>query len=118
MEELAQTLESLGRTKQTLEKIAIAARYLRKRDPVDLPLAALFLSGRLLPLGSSSNPAVGWRLILDSYADLIPAEWDSVYRRFGDLGDTIQFLLEEKHFQPQTPPIRLVVLAANRWGHR
>lgn len=111
MEELAQTLESLGRTSKTGEKTAIAAEYLRKRDPVDLPLAALYLSGRLLPLGSSSNLAIGWRLILDSYANVIPADWGSVYRRFGDLGDTIQFLLKEKHFQPQKPPLQLVELA-------
>ena len=111
MEELAQTLESLGRTSKTGEKTAIAAEYLRKRDPADLPLATLYLSGRLLPLGSSSNLAVGWRLILDSYANLMPADWGSIYRRFGDLGDTIQFLLKEKHFQPQKPPLQLVELA-------
>jgi DNA ligase-1 len=112
MEELAETLESLARTGKTGEKIAIAAGYLRKRDPADLSLAALYLSGRLLPLGSSANLAVGWRLILDSFADFLPPDWGSVYRRFGDLGDTVQFLLAEKQFQPQIPPMRLAQLAA------
>lgn len=114
MEELARLLEQVSETSKTREKTALVSEYLKHLDGKELSLAALYLSGRLLPYGASLNLNVGWKLILDSLNGLISLrndEFGRIYRRFGDLGQTACFLLREKNILPSFSTITLSDLA-------
>ncbi len=114
MEELAGVLERVSQTSRTGEKTALVSDYLRRLNYRELSLAALYLSGRLLPHGAPFKLNVGWKLILDSLDKLnrlIDDSFGETYRRFGDLGQTAWFLLHDRGVLPSFSSLALSELA-------
>ncbi|MCR4428203.1 MAG: ATP-dependent DNA ligase [Caldiserica bacterium] len=109
MREFSRTLESLEKTKATSEKVAIVADYLASGSEEDLELKARFLSGQPLPRGSGEPLGFGWSLILEALleAGALAPGWENSYRSYGDLGEAIFHLLEEKGWKPEGTPVTL-----------
>lgn len=109
MKELARTLEALEKTKATSEKVGIVADYLASGSGEDLDLKARFLSGQPLPTGSKDPLNIGWSLILEAFRETgaLSPGWDQIYRRYGDLGEALLHLLENKGWKPRGNPVSL-----------
>jgi len=111
MEELALLLEKVGSTNRTSQKVELVSEFLETRDLDELSLASQYLCGRPLPLGYPLSLNVGWSLVLETLSELkiIGSGWQSVYRQFGDLGQTVFHLLEGQP-PPKNPGISLTEL--------
>src|SRR3954454_379425 len=60
MRRWSEIAERVGATTKTSEKTSILADYLASLDPVDLPVAAVFLTGRPFPEADQRTVGIGW----------------------------------------------------------
>ena len=81
--------ERLAATSRTSEKTALLADYLRGLDAVELPLAAVFLTGRAFPEMDGRATGIGWAAIstaITEVAQVTRADLDAAYDRTSDPG--------------------------------
>jgi DNA ligase-1 len=62
--------ERVAATTRTSEKTALLADYLRSLTPDELPIAAVFLTGRPFPEADQRAAGLGWSAIASTLADL------------------------------------------------
>lgn len=106
MELFAKTCELLTKESSLLKKIEIISQALKKiNDKKELELFCLYLTGLIYPLSVQKNINVGKALIRDAaclIAGLSNEEWSKVYRKFGEIGKTIEYILENITKQKET----------------
>lgn len=99
LDSLAQTCEAVAATSRKSEKIRLVADYLRRLDPDDATLAAVFLTGRPFARREESTLSVGGSFVWQAVARLSGAadqELSAIYRRHGDLGEVAAEALASK----------------------
>ena len=63
--------ERVAATTRTSEKTALLADYLRSLSPDELPVAAVFLTGRPFPEADQRTAGLGWSAIVTAVGDLV-----------------------------------------------
>jgi len=114
-EDLAATLESVAATSSKREKVARLSAYLRQLPEPVLPVACVYLTGRVLPPGHPHKLQIGWAAVVEVLQDLSGAsdrEVADLYLRWGDLGDVAAELVARRRTEPLFPE-RLSILAAH-----
>ena len=113
----SEVAERVAATTRTSEKTALLADYLRTLDADELPIAAVFLTGRPFPEADQRTTGLGWATISAAVAKLAGAPAGALgeaYDRFSDLGLAIQDVLERSGHRPDpaTEPSLLEVADA------
>jgi DNA ligase-1 len=104
--------ESIGATPAKLEKIRLLAEYLRTLSPEQLPIAAIYLTGRAFAQSDLRTLQVGWSVI---YRALIgatktsEAEFHRIAASHGDLGKTAFEVLDGR-----TTPVPFSILDSRK----
>jgi DNA ligase-1 len=81
-------------------KVSILSEYLSHLDNDSLPIAILFLSGRIFPRGSRQNINVGFSIIMQSLSEIAmldASEIQQVYLTHGDMGALSEYAVSKKH---------------------
>ena len=65
--------ERVAATTRTSEKTALLADYLRSLSPDELPVAAVFLTGRPFPEADQRTAGLGWSAIVTAVGELAGA---------------------------------------------
>jgi DNA ligase-1 len=81
-------------------KVNILSEYLSRLDNDSLPIAILFLSGRIFPRGSRQNINVGFSIIMQSLSEIAmldASEIQQVYLTHGDMGALSEYAVSKKH---------------------
>jgi DNA ligase 1 len=81
-------------------KVSILSEYLSRLDNDSLPIAILFLSGRIFPRGSRQNINVGFSIIMQSLSEIAmldASEIQQVYLTHGDMGALSEYAVSKKH---------------------
>jgi DNA ligase-1 len=81
-------------------KVCILSEYLSRLDNDSLPIAILFLSGRIFPRGSRQNINVGFSIIMQSLSEIAmldASEIQQVYLTHGDMGALSEYAVSKKH---------------------
>jgi len=106
MRRFAETAESISQTSSRLKKVRILADYLQDLADPDLRAAAVFFTGRPLPLTDDRTLNIGGaalaRVILD-IAGATDADLGEAYLQRGDLGEAARKLLppsDQSRFAP------------------
>ena len=71
MRRWSELTERVAATTRTSEKTALLADYLRDLTPDELPIAAVFLTGRPFPEADPRTAGLGWAAIIDAVAGVI-----------------------------------------------
>ena len=88
--------ERLAATSKTSEKTAILADYLRSLSPQELPIAAIFLTGRPFAEADQRATGLGWSAIASTVTDLASVDRSALgeaYDRSSDLGIAVADVL-------------------------
>ncbi len=83
-------------TTRTSEKTALLADYLRGLTPEELPIAAVFLTGRPFPEADQRSAGLGWAAMVDAVAGVIGgsrADLAAAYDRHSDLSLAVEDVL-------------------------
>lgn len=116
MRRWSEIAEQVAATSRTSEKVARIAGYLQTLDPVELPIAVVFFSGRPFPEAAGRALGVGWSSIAAAVLALVdadPAALARAYDRHSDLGRAVGDVLAEAGHQPSpTGSPRLADVAA------
>jgi DNA ligase-1 len=105
MRRWSELAERLAATSRTSEKTALLAEYLRGLTPDELPIAAVFLTGRPFAEADQRAAGLGWSAIATTVTKLggVPrAALAEAYDRSSDLGVAVSDVLREAHHEP--PP--------------
>jgi DNA ligase-1 len=105
MRRWSELAERVAATTRTSEKTALLAEYLRSLTPDELPVAAVFLTGRPFPETDQRAAGLGWAAIVDAVARLIDgtrADLAAAYDRHSDLSLAVEDVLEAAAHAP--PP--------------
>jgi ATP-dependent DNA ligase len=105
MRRWSELAERLAATSRTSEKTALLAEYLRGLTPDELPIAAVFLTGRPFAEADQRAAGLGWSAIATTVTELggVPrAALAEAYDRSSDLGIAVYDVLTEAHHEP--PP--------------
>jgi DNA ligase-1 len=105
MRRWSELAERLAATSRTSEKTALLAEYLRGLTPEELPIAAVFLTGRPFAEADQRAAGLGWSAIATTVTQLggVPrAALAEAYDRSSDLGIAVYDVLTEAHHEP--PP--------------
>ena len=105
MRRWSEVAERLGATTRTSEKTAILADYLRALAPDELPIAAVFLTGRPFAEADQRAAGLGWSAIattVTSLADVPRSALGEAYDRSSDLGIAVAEVLRTAGHAP--PP--------------
>ena len=97
--------ERVAATTRTSEKTALLADYLRSLTPEELPVAAVFLTGRPFPEADQRATGIGWSSMMAAIVSLTGASRDDLgraYDRYSDLGLAIEDVLSGAGHAP--PP--------------
>lgn len=81
--------ERLAATSRTSEKTALLADYFHTLDADELPIAAVFLTGRAFAETDARKTGIGWAAISAAITDVAPvtrADLGAAYDRTSDLG--------------------------------
>jgi DNA ligase-1 len=117
MRRWGEVAERIGATSRTSEKTEILAEYLRSLDPVELPIAVTFLTGRPFPEADQRSIGLGWAAISGVVAELAGADRAAVgaaYDRHSDLSLATEDLLAAAGHAPDpasTPSLPEVAAA-------
>jgi DNA ligase 1 len=106
MRRFAETAESIARTSSRLKKVQILADYLQDLSDSDLRAAAVFFTGRPLPLFEDRTLNVGGAALARTIIDLAgasEADLGDAYLRHGDLGEAARKLLPDVDQSKFTP---------------
>ncbi len=117
MRRWSELAERLAATTRTSEKTAILAEYLRDLSPEELPVAAVFLTGRPFAEADQRAAGLGWAAIattVTSLGDVPRAALGEAYDRSSDLGIAVaEVLTAAGHAPPpETSPTLPEVAAA------
>jgi DNA ligase-1 len=88
--------ERVAATTRTSEKTALLADYLRSLSPDELPVAAVFLTGRPFPEADQRAAGLGWAAIVaavGAVAGVGRHELGAAYDRHSDLGLAVEDVL-------------------------
>jgi ATP-dependent DNA ligase len=88
--------ERVAATTRTSEKTALLADYLRSLTPDELPIAAVFLTGRPFPEADQRTTGLGWSAMIAAVGALTGATREDLaaaYDRHSDLGLAIEDVL-------------------------
>ena len=105
MRRWSELAEHLAATTRTSEKTAILAAYLRDLSPEELPIAAVFLTGRPFAEADQRAAGLGWSAIATTVTSLgnVPrAALGEAYDRSSDLGIAVADVLRAAGHAP--PP--------------
>ena len=97
--------ERVAATTRTSEKTALLAGYLRDLSPQELPVAALFLTGRPFPESDQRATGLGWSSMMAAITGLTGASRDDLgraYDRYSDLSLAVEDVLTRAGHAP--PP--------------
>ena len=96
---LVETCESMRTTTSKNKKVDLIAQYISGLGEDSLPIAVLFLSGRIFPRGSTHNLNIGFRTILQSLLEisrLNEADIMRIHLEHGDMGSIAEFAISKK----------------------
>jgi DNA ligase-1 len=96
MRRWSELAERLAATTRTSEKTALLADYLRTLTPEDLPIAAIFLTGRPFAEADQRAPGLGWSAIATTVTELAGVSRSALgeaYDRSSDLGIAVADVL-------------------------
>src|SRR6185503_5228230 len=99
----ARCCEKLSITKSKNEKIDILGAFLSELTDVSLPIAVLFLSGKIFPPDSTLSVNVAHRTIMSVLSTITDLELNNVnkiYLQHGDLGSLVEYALSQKFITP------------------
>jgi DNA ligase-1 len=97
--------ERVAATTRTSEKTALLADYLRSLTPDELPVAAVFLTGRAFPEADQRTTGLGWSSIMAAITALTNATREDLgeaYDRYSDLSLAVEDVLQRAGHAP--PP--------------
>jgi len=92
--------ENIRSTNSKNAKVSILSEYLAGLDEDSLPIAVLFLSGRIFPRGSKLNVNVGFSTIMQSLSEIAmldAGEIQQIYLAHGDIGALSEYAVSKKH---------------------
>ncbi len=115
MRRWSELAERLAATTRTSEKTALLADYLRTLTPEELPIAAVFLTGRPFPEADQRAAGLGWAAIATTVAELAGidrAALGEAYDRHSDLGLAVADVLTLVGHSPPPPAPTLPEVAA------
>ena len=97
MRRWSELAERLAATTRTSEKTALLADYLRTLTPDELPIAAVFLTGRPFPEADQRAAGLGWSAIATTVAEMAGVDRSALgaaYDRHSDLGLAVADVLD------------------------
>jgi DNA ligase 1 len=103
MRRWSELAERLAATTRTSEKTAILADYMREMSPEELPIAAVFLTGRPFAEADQRAAGLGWSAIATTVTSLgnVPrAALGEAYDRSSDLGIAVADVLRAAGHAP------------------
>jgi len=103
MRRWSELADRLAATTRTSEKTALLAEYLRSLTPDELPIAAVFLTGRPFAEGDPRAIGLGWSAVSATVAELagVPrSALGEAYDRFSDLGLAVADVLARAGHNP------------------
>ena len=103
MRRWSELAERLAATTRTSEKTALLADYLRSLSPDELPIAAIFLTGRPFAEADQRAAGLGWSAIATTVTDLAGvsrSELGEAYDRSSDLGIAVADVLTRAGHAP------------------
>ncbi len=103
MRRWSELAERVAATTRTSEKTALLADYLADLRPDELPIAAVFLTGRPFPEADQRAAGLGWSAIVSTVTDLagVPrAALGEAYDRSSDLGMAVADVLSAAGHAP------------------
>jgi DNA ligase 1 len=92
--------ENIRSTNSKNAKVNILSEYLAVLDEDSLPIAVLFLSGRIFPQYSKLNINVGFSTIMQSLSEIAmldASEIQQIYLTHGDMGALSEYAVSKKH---------------------
>jgi len=96
---LVETCESIRITTSKNKKVDLIVQYISGLDESSLPIAVLFLSGKIFPRGSIYNLNIGFRTILQSLIEISSLDQTDVMRihlEHGDMGSIAEYAISKK----------------------
>jgi DNA ligase-1 len=90
-------------TTRTSEKTALLAEYFRSLSPSDLPIAAVFLTGRPFAESDQRATGLGWAAISSAVTAVTGADREALgaaYDKSSDLGQSIHDVFEDAGHEP------------------
>ena len=119
LDALAAVAETIRATPSKSQKIALLRDHftaLAAAEPSAAALAALYLTGRAFPQSDPRSLQTGWALLRRAILAVSghhEGDFRAAYRRFGDSGDTAEFLLASpRHSPAPSTPLPLADLAS------
>ena len=109
MRRWSELAERVAATTRTSEKTALLADYLRSLSPEELPIAAVFLTGRPFPEADQRATGLGWSAIVGGGRRRSPAlarGAGAAYDRHSDLGLAVEDVLDPARITCRRPAIR------------
>src|SRR2546423_4877046 len=103
MRRWSELAERVAATTKTSEKTGLLADYLRGLTSAELPIAAVFLTGRPFPESDQRAAGLGWSAIATSVAALAGVPRSALaeaYDRWSDLGRAVEDVLEAAGHSP------------------
>lgn len=119
MRRWSEVADEVGATSKTSEKTAILAGYLRSLDAADLPIAAVFLTGRPFPEADQRSLGLGWASIgaaVLRVARATPEALTAAYDRSSDLGRAVEDVLAAAGHAPPPEAEPTLQAAADAFG--
>jgi DNA ligase-1 len=111
----SQLCESIAATTKKNEKVRLVAEFLRKTEPQEAALAALYLCGRVFPRREERVLSIGFSLLLRTVAHIAhkqPQELAPALRHHGDLGAGAEEILSDvRRGSSSLPPVSLPEMA-------
>jgi DNA ligase-1 len=96
MRRWSEVAERIAATTRTSEKTALLADYFASLEPDELPIAAVFLTGRPFPEADQRATGLGWAAIVTAVGEVAGASRDDLgaaYDRHSDLGRAVEDVL-------------------------
>jgi len=115
MRRWSELAERVAATTRTSEKTALLAEYLHTLTPDELPIAAVFLTGRPFAEADQRAAGLGWAAVAATVAELAGVDREALgaaYDRHSDLGLAIEDVLEAAGHDPAGSPPTLPEVAA------
>src|SRR5262245_21888039 len=103
MRRWSELAERVAATTRTSEKTALLAEYFTSVSSDELPIAAVFLTGRPFPEADQRAAGLGWAVVGTTVTDLagVPrSALGAAYDRFSDLGMAVADVLSEAGHSP------------------
>ena len=119
MRRWSELAERVAATTRTSEKTALLADYFTGLTPDELPIAAVFLTGRPFPEADQRAAGLGWAAIGTTVADLAGVGRSALgeaYDRFSDLGMAVADVLAAAGHAPDPAASPSLIDVANAYA--